>query len=260
MNVFLSWSGDRSKAVADLLDDWFQCVLQALDPWMSSKDIERGSLWFSEINDQLQDTSIGVICLTQENKNKPWILFEAGALAKGLADNRICTFLIDLEPIDVGTPLSQFNHTLPNKDSMFQLVRTLNNTLKDKGLNDKTLETVFNTYWEQFEKQFKAILKNTPEVEEPTTRTENDILKEILATTRSMESRVRRLEGSGHYSEERKIDKDITSTQAFIVSKLAKGVSESSIVRSLIRNFGITEIEALNSVNNAQISAALNSK
>lgn len=71
MKVFLSWSGDRSKAVAELLDEWIQCVIQAVDPWMSSKDIDRGSLWFSEITDQLQNTSIGIICLTQDNKNKP---------------------------------------------------------------------------------------------------------------------------------------------------------------------------------------------
>ncbi|CAC9976768.1 hypothetical protein [Flavobacterium panici] len=53
MKVFISWSGERSKKVAELLDDWLQCVIQAVNPWMSSKDIDRGALWFTEINDQL---------------------------------------------------------------------------------------------------------------------------------------------------------------------------------------------------------------
>ena len=147
MNIFLSWSGERSRAVSDLLDEWLQCVIQAVEPWMSSKDIDRGTLWFSEISDQLQNTSIGIICLTKDNLEKPWILFEAGALAKGLKNTRVCTFLIDLEPNDVGTPLSQFNHTLPNKAGLWALVRTLNNALQDKGLKEKTLEQVFETYW-----------------------------------------------------------------------------------------------------------------
>lgn len=81
MKVFLSWSGERSRLVATLLDEWLRCVLQAIRPWISTKDIDRGSLWFSEIQDQLQDVTTGIICLTQENKEKPWILFEAGALA-----------------------------------------------------------------------------------------------------------------------------------------------------------------------------------
>jgi hypothetical protein len=42
MNVFISWSGERSKKVAELLDNWLQCVLQSVKPWMSSRGIDRG--------------------------------------------------------------------------------------------------------------------------------------------------------------------------------------------------------------------------
>lgn len=196
MNVFLSWSGDRSKAVTELLDDWMQCVIQAVDPWMSSKDIDRGSLWFSEISDQLQNTSIGIICLTQENKNKPWILFEAGALAKGLTNSRVCTFLIDLEPTDVGSPLSQFNHTLPTKDGLWELVRTLNNTLKEKALKERTLQQVFETYWPQFQSKFALILAEYPVSGPVEKRSEDDILLEILSSTRAMSKRISSLENT----------------------------------------------------------------
>ncbi len=201
MNIFISWSGNKSKAVAELLDEWLQCVIQAVDPWMSSKDIDRGALWFSEINDQLQNTTIGIICLTQQNLNKPWILFEAGALAKGLTESRVCTFLIDVQPTDIGTPLSQFNHTFPNKDGLWELVRTLNSSLKEKALKEKILEQVFDTYWPQFEAQFNSILQDHPVGEQVKKREENDILLEILSSTRSMERRVRDLErGSSRVS------------------------------------------------------------
>ncbi|HHQ6082069.1 TPA: TIR domain-containing protein, partial [Enterobacter hormaechei subsp. steigerwaltii] len=111
MKVFISWSGQRSKVVAEIFSDWLKCVIQASQPWISTRDIDRGAIWFSEINDKLKDVSVGVVCLTQENKNKPWILFETGALAKGLTTNRVCTFLIDLNPEDLQDPLAQFNHT-----------------------------------------------------------------------------------------------------------------------------------------------------
>ena len=146
MKVFLSWSGNRSRAVANLLSDWLSCVIQAARPWVSSRDLDRGSLWFGEINDQLKDTSVGVICLTQENKNRPWILFEAGALAKGLSTSRVCTLLIDLEPKHIEDPLAQFNHTFHTKESVLSLVRTLNASLGAISLDNRIVEQVFETY------------------------------------------------------------------------------------------------------------------
>ncbi|NOR70951.1 MAG: TIR domain-containing protein [Methylomarinum sp.] len=196
MKVFISWSGHRSRAVAELLDDWIQCVLQAIRPWMSSKDIDRGSLWFSEITDQLKDTTIGVVCLTKDNLDKPWILFESGALAKGLSSSRVCTFLIDLDPTDVGNPLAQFNHTLPNKDGLYELVRTLNSSLGEHSLREKVLEQVFNTYWPQFEKGFELALKENPIGEHVVARTEENILSEVLRTVRTLDRRVRTMEQS----------------------------------------------------------------
>jgi len=73
----------------------------AVDPWLSTKDIDKGSLWFSGITNQLSNTQNGIVCLTKANLNNPWILFESGALAKGLTSNRVYTFLVDLKPNDV---------------------------------------------------------------------------------------------------------------------------------------------------------------
>lgn len=196
MKVFISWSGDRSKAVAELLDEWLQCVLQAIDPWMSSKDIDRGSLWFSEITDQLADTKIGVICLTQDNKTKPWILFEAGALAKGISSSRVCTFLIDLEPTDVGNPLAQFNHTFPNHDGVYELLRTINSSLGDRALKEKVLEKVFETYWPQFEEGFKKALSDNQPHEPIEPRSKENMLEEVLTSVRRLDRRMREIEVS----------------------------------------------------------------
>lgn len=166
---------------------------------MSSKDIDRGALWFNAIGDQLKDTTFGIICLTVENKDRPWILFEAGALAKGLATNRVCTFLIDLEPADVTDPLAQFNHTLPNKDSFYQLIATLNRSLgPELTLPVSTLEKVFNIYWPQFETAFQKALSDHPMGAKPKKREDRDVLSEILEGVRGLSHRVAKLEESGH--------------------------------------------------------------
>jgi hypothetical protein len=233
LKVFLSWSGERSKAVAELLDEWIQCVIQAVDPWMSSKDIDRGSLWFSEVTDQLQNTSIGIICLTKENKNKPWILFEAGALAKGLNSSRVCTFLIDLEPTDVGNPLAQFNHTNAQEESMWALMLTLNKSLKERSLKEKVLEEVFETYWPKFEEKFQKIINIKEEVSTQDQRSENDILIEILSATRSMDRRIRLIEDDRHRTKSRAVPV-ASEAKAIILSLLKTGVDPVSILESAL--------------------------
>ncbi|MBE9182418.1 toll/interleukin-1 receptor domain-containing protein [Oculatella sp. LEGE 06141] len=194
MNVFLSWSGHRSRAVAELLKKWLKCVLQASTPWISSEDIDRGSLWFSELQDQLKDTSTGIICLTADNLTKPWLLFEAGALAKGLSSSRVCTFLIDIDPSLVQNPLAQFNHTMPTKEGMWQLVASLNKRLEDRQLESEVLKSVFNTYWTQFEKDYLMILEEHPIGEKMPRPDDSSLLQEVLQTVRTLDRRLRGVE------------------------------------------------------------------
>lgn len=196
MKVFISWSGDRSKAVAEVLDEWLQCVLQAVDPWLSSKDIDRGSLWFSEISNQLADTKLGIVCLTQDNKTNPWILFEAGALAKGISSSRVCTFLIDLKSTDVANPLAQFNHTIPTREGVYGLLRTINSCLGDRTLEEKILERIFETYWPQFEKEFEKALNENQPTEKIEPRSEENMLLEVLTSVRRLDRRMREVESS----------------------------------------------------------------
>jgi hypothetical protein len=199
MKVFMSWSGDRSREVAKLLDYWIKCVVQASRPWISTSGIDSGSIWFNQISSELQDTTFGIICITKENKEAPWILFEAGALAKGLASSRVCTFLIDLQTKDIRDPLAQFNHTLPNYESMWKLVSTLNGSMPEANRLDVTiLKGVFETYWPQFEQRFNAILETYPETTVVEPRKQEDILAEILESTRGLERRLRLLEDRGN--------------------------------------------------------------
>ncbi len=84
MKVFLSWSGESSRQYASLLNSWLPQVIQAVEPYFSPDDVDKGSRWFNEISKELEETSVGIICLTNTNLNAPWLMFEAGALAKGV--------------------------------------------------------------------------------------------------------------------------------------------------------------------------------
>lgn len=240
MKVFISWSGNRSRAVAEVMSDWIKCVLQASQPWISTRHIERGSLWFSEINEKLRDISVGIVCLTQENKSKPWILFETGALAKGLSSSRVCTFLVDLQPSDLVDPLAQFNHTLPNEDSVWELVKTLNICLGEQALEERVLEKIFQVYWPSFLTSFAAALEGNPPHEVALPRSDNDILAEILDNTRALGKRVGSLERETRSPEAFRKNNFIPnnlSMEAVIVGQLKKFISEGLSEEEILNKF-----------------------
>jgi len=186
MKIFISWSGNRSKAVAEFLHGWIRRVLQACRPWISTDGIERGAVWYNEIRDQLSESAHGIVVLTQDNKVAPWIMFESGSLARGLTNSRVLTFLVDLQPKDIEGPLAQFNHTSPDKEGVRKLVETLNNHLGSNRLMDSDLANVFETYWPQFETMFSEILGRTNSRKAPVGRGNDEILAEILENTRQL--------------------------------------------------------------------------
>lgn len=187
MKVFISWSGERSRQVAELLNEWIGNVLQHVTPWFSP-EMDRGSVWFNSIFNALSETSAGIICLTQDNLNSPWILFESGAIAKGVTANRVCTFAIDIEKEDIQAPLSHFNATQPSQEDMYSLVKTLNAASGDEALNENRLRQVFDAFWPQFWTKFQTILDqtNSPSAQ-PAKRPQEEVLVEILDTVRRIE-------------------------------------------------------------------------
>jgi TIR domain-containing protein len=192
MKVFISWSGQRSAAVADALRYWLPKVIQALEPWMSADDIEKGTRWRSGIATELEQSSVGIICLTRENLDSTWIHFEAGALSKQQQNTYVCTLLFGLEPTDVREPLAQFQATRAQKDDVRKLVFTINSTLGDSKLPDSELSETFEVWWPKLEER----LSHVGEITATTTqvRTDRELLEEILNIIRN-ESRTMQLMG-----------------------------------------------------------------
>jgi hypothetical protein len=142
MKIFISWSGRRAKEIAELLNAWLPDVIQDAEPWLSGDDIDKGSMWFGDITEALA-AKVGILCVTQDNKNAPWMLFEAGALSKGLPKNRVCPLLIDRPTKEVQLPLSMFNLTVPTKEDMWKLIKTINGSRDDSLLHEDRLKRSF---------------------------------------------------------------------------------------------------------------------
>jgi len=182
--VFISWSGDLSNKLANAVRQWLPGVLQFVKPYFTPSDIEKGTKWASDIAGELENSDIGIICLTKENLTKPWILFEAGALSKNLDNSRVCTLLFGIDSTDLKGPLTTFQTTRFDKNDFKKLVKTINNTGGDSKLEDTVLDQVFEMWWDKLKSQIDEIIANHKNNNEPEHRTERDILEEILELTR----------------------------------------------------------------------------
>ena len=183
--VFISWSGKRSKAVAEALREWLPDVFQSLEPFLSVEDIDKGAKWAQVISGTLARSELAILCLTPENLNSPWLLFEAGAVAKH-DGSRVWTLLFDLAYTDVKDPLSQFQHTIADREDIGKLVRSVNKQLGASSLPPERLEKAFGNWWPALE----AKLRSIPPFEDAP-RPPSDPLRKLLEMTSEMLVRTR---------------------------------------------------------------------
>lgn len=182
MDVFISWSGERSRAAAEALRDWLPMIINAAKPFLSVSDLEKGTRWSSELALRLHTAKAGIICVTPSNIHSDWLLFETGALSKTIADTFVCPLLIGLEPSNLKGPLAQFQATKTTKNDVLRLMKTLNTALGDQGLSESHIEKAFTGWWPQLEIQLKS-LPSDGAAPHPN-RTERDMLEEILELVR----------------------------------------------------------------------------
>jgi hypothetical protein len=160
MHLFISWSGEQSKAVAIELQQWLQEVIQAVQPWMST-DIEKGKKWIDELNGRLEQSRVGILCLTRSALNSPWLHYEAGALAK-TKDALVCSLLFDVAPDEVKYPLAQFQQTLVEREDFRRLVHSINRAVSQndgRSLPDAVLDRLFERNWDRLETALSAAME-----------------------------------------------------------------------------------------------------
>lgn len=182
MKIFISWSGNKSRESAVILREWLKCVLAGVVPFVSSEDIRKGKRWLIEISKELQDSSFGIICLTPENLESPWILFEAGALSK-FSDAQVTALLLgELSPSGVTGPLSHFQATPFKKDHVKKLVNDINSLLGEKKLALDVIERVFEKWWPDLERDIATCFANKEKL--VAKRSVDSMVEEVLELTR----------------------------------------------------------------------------
>jgi TIR domain len=156
--VFIAWSGKRSRShqIAKILKERIPQILQGVDVFFS-KDIAPGKAWMEELRRALKQSCLGVLCVTEENKNSPWLHFEAGALWKAEQENRACVLLCDPEGFQLHGPLSQLQAIELDKEEMRDLLKSINDVANRTGLDDLSFERAFETGWMDIESDLRKV-------------------------------------------------------------------------------------------------------
>jgi hypothetical protein len=158
MRVFISWSGDRSHKLALLLHEWLPSVIQAVTPYVSSENLQKGTRWPIDLAHELEQTAFGILCIVPSNTAAPWLNFEAGALSKFVKDARVVPLLFDLEPSALlGHPLGQFQAAKFEKREVFKTLKSMNQLLGSARLDPERLKSVFEQWWPKLARGVAAV-------------------------------------------------------------------------------------------------------
>jgi len=191
MKVFVSWSGNLSHEVAVAWRDWLPSVLQVVEPYVSSEDIDKGARWSTDISKELEGSSFGLLCVTPENLDAPWLNFEAGALSKSFEKSHVSPFLLGLERKDMPPgPILQFQSTIFTKEDILKLLHSINDACGDSRLTDELLARVFVRSWPELEEQLNIVLTKVKSAEATgnvtgVSRSGVEVMDEILELVRS---------------------------------------------------------------------------
>jgi hypothetical protein len=96
MKVFISWSGKIGEKIAVLLKDWIPLVLHDVVVNISP-DIAKGDVWFGKLMEMLIESKFGIICVTEESLNSPWVNFEVGVIASVQKEKNVAPFILNVD-------------------------------------------------------------------------------------------------------------------------------------------------------------------
>lgn len=185
MQIFISWSGEKSRQIAEVFRHWLPEVIQLVRPYFTPDDVVKGQRWAADIAENLQTSQFGLFCLTADNLAAPWLLFEAGAVSKDSRNGKVCPLLFGVDSSQLSGPLLQFQATPYSKAEVFKFMKAVN-AETSLPLTEVHLERAFERCWDELDHKVNAILSTQAEDDSPPRRTVQDMVEETLSIVRAL--------------------------------------------------------------------------
>lgn len=191
MKVFISWSGSRSLEAAKAIVNWLPMILHYVKPWLSESGIEAGSRWSPKVAEELEQTHFGILLITPENLTAPWVLFEAGAIAKSLgSEARVVPVLLGVDPSQIAGPLAEFQAKNLDSRGMYDVVRSIQSAA-DEPHDQAIVDALFENLWPPLQETINEIPESV--IEDTGRRSVEEILDDLVLTVRSLGHQIDRI-------------------------------------------------------------------
>ncbi|MEN9565116.1 MAG: hypothetical protein RLZZ69_312, partial [Cyanobacteriota bacterium] len=176
VNLFLSWSGDSSRLIAEILKEWLFTVSSELDIFFTPDGIEAGRRWSSELAQKLQDCEIGIFVYTRQNLDSLWMAFEAGALSKSIETGRVIPLIFGEPELKLKQPLAQFQAKRFSEKGILETLEAVNNCLSNKKTKEE-IKAFLGFTWSTLDTKVTQVLeKELNSDKEPGDRDVSEIL------------------------------------------------------------------------------------
>lgn len=154
-NVFLSWSGNKSKDMAQIFSYYLPYILQGRTCFFSPDEIPKGVGWYQYIGEALKNAECGIVFLTRDNISNPWILFEGGGL---FSKGRVNVLLCDMGKEDANNHIwANINLTSVDEAEVYKMIQSLYASTRLEFSED-VLKANFNRYWPTMKEAFDKVL------------------------------------------------------------------------------------------------------
>ena len=179
MQVFMSWSGEVSREVAENLATFIEHVVRGINTFISSHDVDAGERWETRVSEELEQTHHAILCITRKNQESTWLNYEAGALGKLLGRSKVIPYTLGFHPGEMGVgPLSRFQGIQNDKEGTWALVLALNNALQTPN-GEAFVREDFDLWWPRLEPKMSETLSQQPAKKEQYLPTDREILLEL---------------------------------------------------------------------------------
>ncbi|WP_082560197.1 MULTISPECIES: toll/interleukin-1 receptor domain-containing protein [unclassified Brevundimonas] len=196
-HIFISWSLPASQKTAQKVYEFFRRLFPTFGFFISSENISSGQRWYDVISEKLDACNVGIVVVTAENHLRPWIHYEAGALAKVVTKARVMPLLCGVPTrLIADTPLSAFQAADLNKFGIQRIADSIRE-MTGYGQLDADFSEHFESLWSRYGEALCEVHRpdsesNTPAPEpvSPVDSETNSRLDQLTEIVRSMEARL----------------------------------------------------------------------
>lgn len=153
MAVFISYSRTRSEAMAKAIESLIVEFLPNVHVRMFPP--ASGSQYFSELDEWFSSITYAILCVTPENRNAPWMNYEAGVFSHK-PGSVVASLLLDMEPTDLPAPLDQRVAQRANPDGVAKLICDISTEFGQKQPSRRSIKR----RWKEIFESRRAGLEN----------------------------------------------------------------------------------------------------